>query len=148
MSDLVAFLRARLDEDQQLADAAPPGPWDARPSDAADLWTVLGPYGAYSRFNADEDVRTVTAYRLEVAGSDIGAGGVRSREAAEHMARHDPARVLREVEAKRRIVEEANLYLCDSGPLCGYRSKHGHNVLRLLALPYVDHPDYREEWRP
>lgn len=21
-------------------------------------------------------------------------------------------------------------------------------VLRLLALPYVDHPDYREEWRP
>lgn len=21
-------------------------------------------------------------------------------------------------------------------------------VLRFLALPYVDHPDYREEWRP
>ena len=21
-------------------------------------------------------------------------------------------------------------------------------TLRLLALPYADHPDYREEWRP
>jgi hypothetical protein len=24
----------------------------------------------------------------------------------------------------------------------------GWDTLRLLALPYADHPDFREEWRP
>ena len=43
-----------------------------------------------------------------------------------------PARVLAECEAKRRIVELI--------------SSPGMQVFRLLALPYADHPDYREEW--
>jgi hypothetical protein len=44
-----------------------------------------------------------------------------------------PARVLAECEAKRRIVEQVNGM---------------EYVLRLLALPYADHEDYRPEWRP
>ncbi|MEU0831280.1 DUF6221 family protein [Streptomyces sp. NPDC005969] len=28
------------------------------------------------------------------------------------------------------------------------RLLHHDYVLRLLALPYTDHPDYREDWRP
>jgi hypothetical protein len=43
-----------------------------------------------------------------------------------------PARVLAECESKRRIVTE-----------CGWET-----VMRHLALPYADHPDYRDEWRP
>ena len=45
-----------------------------------------------------------------------------------------PHRMLADVEAKRRIVELA--------------SSPGPQALRLLALPYADHPDYRPEWRP
>jgi hypothetical protein len=45
-----------------------------------------------------------------------------------------PARVLAECEAKRRIVELI--------------SSPGPQALRLLALPYADHPDYLPEWRP
>ncbi len=44
-----------------------------------------------------------------------------------------PARVLADCEAKRRIAHRPN---CPPW------------VLRYLALPYTDHPDYREEWRP
>jgi len=61
-----------------------------------------------------------------------------------HIVRHDPTRVLAECEAKRRIVEHHT------------QSEWGHehdpdspcHTLRLLALPYVDHPDWREEWKP
>jgi hypothetical protein len=56
-------------------------------------------------------------------------------------------RLLADVEAKRRIVEQARDYIPEL--------EHGDNgewafdlVLRLLAVPYADHPDYREEWRP
>ena len=25
---------------------------------------------------------------------------------------------------------------------------NGDDLMRILALPYADHPDYRQEWRP
>ncbi len=43
-----------------------------------------------------------------------------------------PDRVLTECEAKRRIITNWGF----------------PGALRALALPYADHPDYREEWRP
>jgi hypothetical protein len=52
-------------------------------------------------------------------------------------------RVLAECEAKRRIVEVAAWLLQD-----GTRAQlTAHQLLGALALPYADHPDYREEWR-
>ena len=66
------------------------------------------------------------------------------------------ARVLAEVEAKRRIVED--VHFDGSGdyvqPWCSTCSDDENLVdlpcqtLRLLALPYADHPDCDEEWRP
>lgn len=80
-----------------------------------------------------------------------------------------PNRIKAECEAKRRIAQEhAELYwfsggnrgqtatgkcrICadneaadyDGAPLVGWPCP----TLRALALPYVDHPDYRQEWRP
>jgi hypothetical protein len=60
----------------------------------------------------------------------------------------NPVRVLAEVEAKRQIVEACveSLRLVDeylettAGP--------ASSILGMLALPYVDHPDYRQEWKP
>jgi len=66
-------------------------------------------------------------------------------------ARHDPARVLAECEAKRRIVglheRRPDWPDCQE---CGdrdYQKPWPCSTLRLLALPYSDHPDYRPEWR-
>jgi hypothetical protein len=60
-----------------------------------------------------------------------------------------PERMLWEIDAKRRIVE-----LCRSGdwtnPTVSTLTLEEHatesDVLALLALPYSDHDDYREEW--
>lgn len=50
-----------------------------------------------------------------------------------------PVRVLREVEAKRRMLEfHDRAHPHDDDPC---------TVQLLLVLPYADHDDYREEWR-
>jgi len=59
----------------------------------------------------------------------------------------DPAFVLAECAAKRRIVElHSDL---DSGGYCRVDDDAAPcPTLRALALPHVDHPDYRDEWKP
>jgi hypothetical protein len=60
--------------------------------------------------------------------------------ASDHDERiHRRSRVLAECEAKRRIVAEAGSW---------FPRGNGQAVLRLLALSYANHPDYREEWKP
>jgi len=60
----------------------------------------------------------------------------------------DPARVLAECEAKRQIVA---LHKSEPGQhpdFCGHDLRElPCPTLRLLALPYADHPDYLPEWR-
>lgn len=69
-----------------------------------------------------------------------------------HFANWKPDRVLADVEAKRRIVGSTAhppkaWSVFDDGFRRGQMAAHD-DVLRLLALPYATHPDYREEWRP
>ena len=72
---------------------------------------------------------------------------------ARHIARHAPARVLREVESKRRILNEC-LKEVERETADGRRYPASTawalavTTLRLLALPYADRPGYRREWRP
>lgn len=81
---------------------------------------------------------------------DIGFYGPElSPEVRAHMAEHDPARVLREVEAKRRILERYELAmknrrahpddLASAGALLAL-----HGVVKLLALPYAGRSGYEE----
>jgi len=61
-----------------------------------------------------------------------------------------PARVLREVEAKRKILEtidhaERESDAVDNIQIDGYLAD---DLRKLLALPFSDHPDYDQEWRP
>ena len=82
-------------------------------------------------------------------------GHIHERVQGEHIIRWHPARVLAECEAKRRIVERHRGFGFDEewapegycGECEGTLSSPCA-TLRLLALPYADHPDYREEWRP
>lgn len=74
--------------------------------------------------------------------ADRGVEGALDGAVRAHQCRHDPARMLAEVEAKRRVVDRY-----------AWLREHGDTgdaawVLPLLGLPYADHPDYRPAWRP
>lgn len=79
MSDIVAFLNARLEEDQAAIEAP-------------ESWTEGDEHRGLRRVEVDESFEWVVASTLSWRGS--------------HIARHDPARVLREVKAKRAIVAQ------------------------------------------
>lgn len=92
MSDLVAFLNARLDEDERHA----------------------------------PDVH------------DISADGFTVPETSHDCICGHPARVLREVEAKRKILAEHE----DNG--CS--DLEFHRILEKLAAVWSEHPDYDPAW--
>ena len=85
---LVAFLEARLDEDEAIAKAAgePGGQFSRSGAGFAPEWK--------------DDRGAVSSS----AGQVVFDEGNPSEAQSAHIARHDPARVLREVEAKRAIV--------------------------------------------
>ena len=68
------------------------------------------------------------------------------------VSRQHPERVLAECEAKRRIVEQHSewAHVCPSGLNLWSDSEEwiGCRTLAALALPFADHPDYDEEWKP
>ncbi len=120
IDDLIAFLTARLDEDEAAAKAVEDNgaPW-------AGQW----------RPRERHALETYNGWVLAVSGPISGdfAPGV-----VEHIARYDPARALREVEAKRRLLAETW-----GGP--DHRDMWEHHV-RLLASVWSGHPGYRPEW--
>ena len=73
-------------------------------------------------------------------------------EAVSPTGRRPSPRDIAECEAKRRIVELAAKAEAwgegTAGATAGYAKVVASDTLRLLTLPYADHPDYREEWRP
>lgn len=137
MDDLVAFLRAQLDEDDRAARAA-----------VAD--NAGGPDWINHRgYHPEYQPGLGTPSGIRVLSGTSGA--------LDHVARHDPARVLREVEAKRRIVEAFTAAAEWSGhPSCPdeqrdlYRRAAGAHLdsCRHLAAVWAEHPGYRPEWAP
>ena len=146
--DIVEFLRARLDEDEAVARAAidedrPAVHWmweqvDGEPGDPLWLRTV-------EEFPTISGVGDLPAFPL---GYDVLVG--ESLPAMPHIARHDPARVLREVEAKRDAVRAAERVLFPSqsrrGDFWDGQRAYAEASLRILASVYADHPDYDPEW--
>jgi hypothetical protein len=114
MDDLIAWLRAQLDDDERVAREA---------GDDAMTWHP----GAEAVY---DDLRTLAVAPF---------GG--TLHEAQHIARWDPARVLAEVDAKRRILDMVQGWMD-----AGYPTMD--QALRLLALPYAQHEGYRDEWRP
>jgi len=122
---LAEFLLARIAEDEKAA----------ADCDAASGYTIW-------EHDSDGEVGTANAlvsHPVRVAY-------------AEHIAKHDPFRVLAECEAKRRIVALSQVEGTAQFPNYegGYESgweDASSDAVRLLALPYADHPDYQPEWR-
>jgi hypothetical protein len=111
--DLTAFLRARLDEDENKI-----------------------------RFMEREEHRVQTAPIFQghppdwLAGVDIFVSSKRWRA---------------EVEAKRRVLDlHAPVIDGSQGSWAWFEGSESmsEQIVRLLALPYADHADYRPEWRP
>lgn len=176
---LVQFLHSCFDEDERMArDTGVPLDWHQGPGDDPE-WTddgmiLMWPPEFHTRYEQDKHWRGLPV--------DDGPG------LAAHIARHDPARVLAEIDAKRRLVSlheplwetvewphdqngKGEAQVCKS---CGNRDidswqnwrpavgEAGYlppgvvppyilapcQTLRLLALPYAAHPDYRPEWAP
>jgi hypothetical protein len=112
--DLAKFLADRLAEDEGGARLA------AR---EGGTWTEADPVRQTGRI---ESLGGVVVY-------DEGAP---DENQAAHIARHDPARVLREVEAKRKILTDLDLSYPDE-----------EHLLRLLAAIYEGHPDFDPAWK-
>lgn len=67
-----------------------------------------------------------------------------------HMVRWDPARVLREVEAKRKLLAEIGsitMTRLDGEADPGELERPAGRMLRAIAAPYADHPDFDPAWR-
>jgi hypothetical protein len=113
VSDPVAFLAARLDEDEALANGV---------------------------INLCRDAR----YPWPPEQSP-GRGGPALTYYLRHFSEH---RQLREVAAKRLMLRgHEGVHRCDWG------EHRGGNfgicqLVQVLVLPYSDHPDYDQEWKP
>jgi len=57
------------------------------------------------------------------------------------------AKARREIDAKQRVVERCEDEM-RSYVGTGAQAATPYLVLRMLAVPYAEHPDYRPEWRP
>jgi Ser-tRNA(Ala) deacylase AlaX len=122
VNELLDFLRAQLDEDEQIAREGIPfgtGQWQA------------------------EDSGLI---RDSEGGCVVHDDGEQDRATAEHIARHDPARVLAEVDAKRRILDRWEASQDDNLPPEALIALD--EVVKVLALPHADRPGYRESWKP
>ena len=130
MSELVKFLLARLAAQESKASMAAGGPW--RHTTNGDARLILGT-------PAD-----VFVARLEMNGGGFHDG--------EFIAANHPALVMADCAAKRRIIDRhrADLPHPHPGDPCDAHNANyetiGCETLRALALPYADHPDYRQEW--
>jgi Family of unknown function (DUF6221) len=140
MDDLTVFLAARLDEDEAaareaIADPGMAAEWNETTSGCLDVG--LPDHGG------------------EYWGDYVWPQG--DRRVTRFIARHDPARVLREVEAKRAILkayEWVAAHKADGGGIeRDYNFRSGQVIsletaIRFLAAVWSDHPDYRQEWKP
>jgi hypothetical protein len=134
VSELVAWLRAQVAEDERVAKRARGGRLPG-----ADHWVA-------GEANAD-GVRTE-------AGTPVTQFSWPNE--MEHIVRHDPARVLREVAAKRaivdRVAEEAAIVGTPRAQAATAQEwwlvMQAHDVLRLLASVYAGRPGWRSEWAP
>lgn len=149
---LSEFLAARLDEDEagalETAPASERLRWGVDTGDAPVRYCVvtMDNLGDYTGGGV-----------AEAWAVDPGTG----KYVAAHIARHDPARALREVEAKRhrleRYLEEYGFDLPDGvidgrDPWEATRDQDVKDALetevREDAAVYDSHPDYDEAWRP
>jgi hypothetical protein len=172
---LIAFIRARIDEDERWALAASaPYPYAAGDPKVpagglhwewvtGDNWDTVTPDPVLGEHVADGDPVWLASrerwpsstrpddprwqmrrtYGEDIQEMDAAAAG--------HILRHDPARVLQGVNADRTLLDWAEAYWRDGKDTEGgprLLAQAARQALECLGLRWVEHPDYRPEWRP
>jgi len=128
--DFAAFLAARLNDDEAMANACHGAPWSV---DMRGMIHVKAKPGDPQRW---QELGLVAEFE--------------NLEYADHVVRWDPARVLAAVKAKREILRRYDLRRrdeLDGKPWASAASIAAfENVILLLTTVYADHPDYKQEW--
>lgn len=154
MDDLVTWLGEQLDEDERIAKAATPGPWWHNPGKQ---WLNPEAFEKYDLRQGEEFVGYGGPHPFTGAVASTGpASDAQGMKDATFIAAHDPARALREIDAKRQLLdlhapgemEYVDGDVCMACDVRGEKPFYPCKTLRLLALPYADRTGYREEWRP
>lgn len=142
--DIVEFIRNCLNEDEAAALATTPVPVAGRWKASRDKHAAAD--APIALIQGDED--TEPGYEDYSYGSPIIVHAAEWQDEAEanlrHIARHDPAHVLADVAAKRRMLEAAReMFATDYWGL-----QHFADVIaRNLAAPYAGRPGYDPAWR-
>ncbi|WP_109527233.1 MULTISPECIES: DUF6221 family protein [Nocardia] len=136
-----AFIEARLAEDERIAlDGGERSP---------NWWTSkdFGGVGGGRVVHPDpNDLEWIACRHTIVYGE-----GYPLEAEAEHIARHDPARVLRQATAIRHVVERLAVLQEDLENEFGSILKPHHaeavrDNLGPIAAIWSDHPDFNQEW--
>jgi hypothetical protein len=138
MDDLVAFLEARLAEDAAAAEGVTAGPWRYNPDK---MWNLPGQHFG------EEFIAAGPLDRPICVAATGDADDPQSMTDAAFIARHDPARTLREVAALRRVVEmyQSILPAPPSEEGDGFRLAL-EQVLTAFATVHHDHPQFLSHW--
>lgn len=144
MTDIAAFIEARLSEWTEAAEAA------------SEVW--CGPFDDGPAFKPSW---SLTAHRTVIISGDKWTcsddhvcNTDDSVAKAEHIVIHDPAQVLRQVKAMRRILVLHYPNKNDDCIVCGWddgyedvpNESYPCATLRAVASQWSDHPDYQKEW--
>lgn len=133
IEQMVAFLTARLAEDEAVAGRAAPGPW-FRDSHAAFLHGIK-----------------------DANGRGLILEGLMESVNVTYVVLNAPDRALRRATATRRLLHRYDqaLKAQNPGSLVGYTRAvdHGYieaheEAIRDAVNVYAGHPDYRTEWKP
>lgn len=143
MTDVEAFVRARLDEDQKLAESATEGPWSVDRD------------GEVYQTNSLREVPCIRLDGSKYTSTDqvnvtCDSEGIRAsvqRENADHIARHNPKAILADIALKRDILD---LWI-EAGKSKDFTAQTWvllREIVYAIAALYSDHPDHDPKWKP
>lgn len=131
---MVAFTRARLDEDKQRAEATGEGriAWLTYLDDDGQMHYTTVAAGGTEAGTADDSWVT--------DGKELPAP-------ARVLVFYDQASALREIEARQRVIDRcASAEISDDGDMGAVLLAEA--ILVDLAAPYAGHADYQQRWTP
>lgn len=161
MPTIAEFLTARLDEDERIAlatTACPvPGSWRPAQEKNSDDGSPLALIQGREEYDAEDYIGYSWGNPVIVHAADWQH---EAEDNLRHIARHDPARVLREVAAKRErlrmyVEQQATLqdvyanpdrYLHDQQIAAAVSAGVLEYAVRQDTTIYAAHPDYDPTW--